>query len=89
MPAIYEICSTKFIKWHNKIRSNTNKLLWNKYLHIDGVKTGYTKKAKFCLIASARQNHHRIITVLLGANSLAQRFKLSEKLIKYGFNYYK
>ena len=86
MPNIYKICSRKTINWHKLKRQNTNKLLW-KGLGVDGVKTGYTNKAKFCLVASAVQNNKRIITVLLGANTLPERFSLSEKLIKYGFRY--
>ena len=87
MPNIYKTCSTKNIRWNKTIRKNTNKLLW-KHLGVDGVKTGYTNSAKFCLVSSAVQHKHRIITVILGANTLAQRFSLSEKLIKYAFKAY-
>lgn len=85
MPTIYKMCSSKTIRWNNRTRRNTNQLLWKKHLGVDGVKTGYTRNAKYCLVTSAYQNKRRIITVLLGANTLPQRYSLSEKLIKYGF----
>jgi serine-type D-Ala-D-Ala carboxypeptidase (penicillin-binding protein 5/6) len=85
MPTIYKMCSSKTIRWNKRTRLNTNQLLWKKYLGVDGVKTGYTRNAKYCLVTSAYQNKKRIITVLLGANTLPQRYSLSEKLIKYGF----
>lgn len=86
MPSIYKMCSSKTIRWNKKTRLNTNQLLWKKHLGVDGVKTGYTKNAKYCLVTSAYQNKRRVITVLLGANTLPQRYSLSEKLIKYGFS---
>jgi serine-type D-Ala-D-Ala carboxypeptidase (penicillin-binding protein 5/6) len=85
MPTIYKMCRSKTIRWNKRVRRNTNRLLWKKSLGVDGVKTGYTRNAKYCLVASAYQNKKRVITVLLGANTLSERYSLSEKLIKYGF----
>ena len=84
MPTIYKICSNKTLSWHNRTRLNTNRILGGS-LKIDGVKTGYTRNALFCFLASAKQKQQRLITVVLGAKSLSQRFSISEKLLRYGF----
>ena len=84
MPTIYRMCSSKIIRWNKRVRNNTNQLLWNNHLGVDGVKTGYTRNAKFCLVSSAKNKNKRVIAVILGANTLHERFSLSEKLLRYG-----
>ena len=84
MPTIYKLCSNKTISWNKRTRLNTNKLLGGS-LKVDGVKTGYTKKAQFCFVASAKQKNQRLITVVLGAKSVSQRFNIAKKLLRYGF----
>jgi len=55
---------------------------------VDGMKTGYTESAGFCLIASARRGPRRLLSVVLGANSDNARAQESQKLLNYGFQFY-
>ena len=72
----------------NKIKQySRNKLL---YLDdsVDGIKTGFTRKAGYCLVASAKRGSRRLISVVLGAKSPDQRTKASKALLEYGFRFY-
>lgn len=66
---------------------NTNKLLGN-FSGLDGLKTGYTNKAGFCLCATAERNGMRLISVVLGATSNRERFGETASLLAAGFNSY-
>lgn len=66
---------------------NTNKLL-GRFPGLDGLKTGYTGKAGFCLCASAERNGFRLISVILGADSNRHRFDETATLLAAGFNTY-
>lgn len=73
----------------NKIRQpNRNRLLWSTDLHVDGIKTGYTSGAGNNLVASATSGNMRLISVVLGAKTDAIRFRESEKLLNWGFQFY-
>ncbi len=73
----------------NKIRQqNRNRLLWNKNLSVDGVKTGHTNGAGHNLVASATDGPMRLISVVLGAPSDKVRFSESEKLLTWGFRFF-
>ncbi|WP_434525331.1 serine hydrolase [Photorhabdus asymbiotica] len=73
----------------NKIQQpNRNRLLWNKSINVDGVKTGYTSGAGYNLVASATEGPMRLISVVLGAPSDRVRFAESEKLLSWGFRFY-
>lgn len=77
-------------KWftYNKIRqSNRNRLLWRD-TSVDGLKTGHTKEAGFCLVASAKRANMRLISVVLGAPSDSARASDSEALLNYGFRFF-
>ena len=67
--------------------SNTNKLL-KTYNGANGLKTGSTSKAKYCLAASAERDGMELIAVVLGAPSTAERFGSAAKLLDYGFANY-
>ena len=70
---------------HNEINQmNRNKLLWRD-LSVDGVKTGYTKEAGYCLIASAKRDGMRLVSVVLGTSSDEGRMTESQKLLSFGF----
>ena len=72
----------------NNIKSfNTNKLLWRDD-SVDGVKSGYTKAAGYCLISSAKRNDMRLIAVTAGSSSKNQRLNSSQSLLEYGFRYF-
>ena len=66
---------------------NRNKLLWRDD-SVDGVKTGHTDSAGFCLISSARRNDMRLIAVVAGSESENERLTASQRLLEYGFRFY-
>lgn len=73
---------------YNKItQPNRNRLLWLDPF-VDGMKTGHTNTAGYCLIASAKREDMRLISVILGASSEATRATESQKLLNYGFQFY-
>ena len=72
----------------NKIRQfNRNRLLWRDD-SVDGVKTGHTEAAGFCLVASAERDEMRLISVILGTSSDKSRTQSSQSLLNYGFRYF-
>jgi serine-type D-Ala-D-Ala carboxypeptidase (penicillin-binding protein 5/6) len=73
---------------YNKItQPNRNRLLWLDP-NVDGMKTGHTETAGYCLIASAKRDGIRRISVVLGAPTDAARATESQKLLNYGFQYF-
>jgi D-alanyl-D-alanine carboxypeptidase (penicillin-binding protein 5/6) len=72
----------------NEIRQfNRNRLLWRDE-SVDGVKTGHTEAAGFCLVASAQRDDMRLISVVLGTASDKARTQSSQSLLNYGFRYF-
>jgi D-alanyl-D-alanine carboxypeptidase (penicillin-binding protein 5/6) len=72
----------------NKIRQfNRNRLLWRDD-SVDGVKTGHTEAAGYCLVASAEREDMRLISVVLGTASDKTRTQSSQSLLNYGFRYF-
>ena len=67
---------------------NTNKLV-RFYPGVDGLKTGYTANAGYCLTATAKKNNLRLISVVMGSDSIEKRTEDTVKLLNYGFNSYK
>lgn len=73
---------------YNKItQQNRNRLLWMDP-NVDGVKTGHTETAGFCLVASAKRGDMRLVSVVLGAPTEPARATESQKLLNYGFQFY-
>ncbi len=73
---------------YNKItQPNRNRLLWLD-TNVDGMKTGHTDTAGYCLIASSKHGESRLVSVVLGAESEAARATESQKLLNYGFQFY-
>ena len=68
--------------------TNTNRMILQ-YPGMDGLKTGYTRAAGFCLAATASQGDFRLISIMLGADSRQQREELTGKLLDYGFENYR
>ena len=66
---------------------NTNKLI-KSYEGMDGLKTGYTKNAGYCLTSTAKRNNQRLISVIMGEETSKIRNKETEDLLNYGFNLY-
>ncbi len=86
-PDHYDTYSEKYFTY-NKIRQpNRNKLLWRDK-SVDGLKTGHTNAAGYCLVASAQRNNMRLISVVMGTRSEEARAQESQKLLAYGFRYY-
>ncbi len=86
-PEGYALYSTKEYRYNNITQPNRNRLLWIDP-NVDGVKTGHTEVAGYCLIASARRGERRLISVVLGADSEAARAQESLRLLNYGFQFY-
>jgi D-alanyl-D-alanine carboxypeptidase (penicillin-binding protein 5/6) len=86
-PEHYEWYATKKYTYNNISQYNRNKLLWrNKF--VDGIKTGHTESAGFCLVASAMRDDMRLISVVLGTRSEEARAEESQKLLSYGFRFF-
>ena len=73
---------------YNKItQPNRNRLLWLD-ANVDGMKTGHTDNAGYCLIASAKHGESRLVSVVLGAANETMRATESQKLLNYGFQFF-
>jgi len=77
----------KEFRYNNITQPNRNRLLWLDP-SVDGVKTGHTDAAGFCLIASSKRGARRLLSVLLGSNSEAGRAQESQKLLNWGFQFF-
>jgi D-alanyl-D-alanine carboxypeptidase (penicillin-binding protein 5/6) len=83
-PENYQLYSLREYRYNNITQPNRNRLLWIDP-YVDGVKTGHTDGAGWCLIASARRGERRLVAVVLGAASDATRTAEAQKLLNYGF----
>ena len=83
-PDQYPIYATRDYSYNGITQSNRNRLLWLDPT-VDGIKTGHTETAGYCLVASARRGTQRLISVVLGTDSDATRAEESLKLLNYGF----
>ena len=83
-PKYYSIYSKKYFEHNNINQPNRNRLLWRD-TSVDGLKTGYTSAAGYCLVTSAKRRGMRLISVVLGASNDASRARESQKLLSYGF----
>lgn len=87
-PELYKIYSVKNFTYNKINQPNRNRLLWMDAT-VDGMKTGYTAAAGFCLIATAQRlngnSERRLISVILGADSDTARAQESQKLLNWGF----
>jgi len=76
--------SQREFRYNNITQPNRNRLLWLDPT-VDGVKTGYTEAAGYCLISSSRRGPRRVLAVLLGSTSESSRAQESQKLLNWGF----
>jgi len=83
-PEHYPLYSQKEYRYNDITQANRNRLLWSDP-SVDGMKTGYTENAGYCLITSARRGGRRLLSVVLGASGDAARAVESQKLLNYGF----
>lgn len=86
-PEHYKLYAEKYFEFNNIKQPNRNLLLWRDK-SVDGVKTGHTEEAGYCLVGSAERNGMRMISVVMGASSEEARAQESEKLLSFGFRYY-
>ena len=83
-PEHYPLYSLREYTYNKISQANRNRLLWLDP-NVDGLKTGYTKAAGYCLVASAKRNNRRLISIVLGAKSDSVRTMESQRLLNYGF----
>ncbi|MFC3153152.1 D-alanyl-D-alanine carboxypeptidase family protein [Litoribrevibacter euphylliae] len=86
-PEYYGIYSEKVFKYNGIEQPNRNRLLWRDS-SVDGLKTGHTNEAGYCLVASAEKDGMRLISVVLGTRSEEARARETQKLLNYGFRYF-
>ncbi len=86
-PDYYAWYSTKEFTYNNITQFNRNQLLWRDQ-GVDGVKTGHTDSAGFCLVASALRDGMRLISVVLGTKDEKARAQESLAILNYGFRFF-
>ena len=86
-PEHYPLYSQREYRYNEITQANRNRLLWTDPT-VDGMKTGYTQSAGWCLVTSARRGERRLISVVLGAASETARAVESQKLLNHGFRSY-
>lgn len=86
-PEYHPIYSTKEYRYNKITQANRNRLLWSDPT-VDGMKTGYTENAGYCLITSAKRGERRLLSVVLGTASENARAAESQKLLNFGFQNY-
>lgn len=87
VPEIYALHSVREFTFNKITQQNRNKLLWRDP-DVDGIKTGHTEAAGFCLVASAKKENMRLISVVMGSESEGAREKATQSLLGYGFRFY-
>ncbi|MDN8542431.1 serine-type D-Ala-D-Ala carboxypeptidase DacD [Erwinia sp. BC051422] len=83
-PDFYQMYSEKSLTWNGITQQNRNGLLWDKTLHVDGLKTGHTESAGFNIIASSVDGQRRLIAVIMGGKSPKGREEQARKLLIWG-----
>lgn len=86
-PENYPLYAEKHFTYNNIRQPNRNSLLWRDE-SVDGLKTGHTEEAGYCLVASAKRNDTRLIAVVMGTDSTGARAQEVQKMLNYGFRYY-
>ncbi|NCT66835.1 MAG: D-alanyl-D-alanine carboxypeptidase [Rhodanobacteraceae bacterium] len=86
-PEDYKIYAVKDFEWNGIKQHNRNTLLWRDD-SVDGIKTGHTSEAGFCLATSAKRGEQRLIAVVMGATSEKQRANANQELLNYGFRFF-
>lgn len=86
LPSEYQIYAEKEFTFNKIKQPNRNGLLWDKTLHVDGMKTGHTDQAGYNLVASAANDNMRLISVVMGVETIKGREVESKKLLQWGFS---
>ena len=86
-PENYPLYAVKHFTYNNIRQPNRNTLLWRDD-SVDGLKTGHTEEAGYCLVASAKRDQTRLIATVMGTSSADARAQEVQKMLNYGFRYY-
>jgi D-alanyl-D-alanine carboxypeptidase (penicillin-binding protein 5/6) len=86
-PEDYKLFSEKWFVYNGIRQPNRNRLLW-RFQYADGLKTGHTDDAGYCLVSSANKNGMRLISVIMGADSDEARTEDSIRLLTYGYRFF-
>ncbi|HEA50908.1 hypothetical protein LCGC14_0931770 [marine sediment metagenome] len=86
-PENYSIYAEKHFTYNNIRQPNRNSLLWRDD-SVDGLKTGHTEEAGYCLVASAKRDNTRFIATVMGTSSSQARSQEIQKMLNYGFRYF-
>jgi D-alanyl-D-alanine carboxypeptidase (penicillin-binding protein 5/6) len=86
-PETYRLYKEKEYTFNSIRQFNRNRLLWRDK-SVDGVKTGHTQAAGYCLVSSAKREDMRLIAVVLGAGSDESRTQYSQSLLNYGYRHF-
>ena len=86
-PEYYNFYSERAFTWNDIEQFNRNRMLWQDS-SVDGVKTGYTEAAGYCLATSANRDGMRLISVIMGAGTPEARVQQSKALLNYGYRFF-
>lgn len=86
-PEYYPLYSLREYTYNGITQQNRNRLLWTDP-NVDGMKTGWTEAAGYCLVTSAKRDHRRLISVVMGTASPNARSIESQRLLNYGFQFF-
>lgn len=86
-PDVYDLHKVKEFSFNKIKQHNRNKLLWRDR-SVDGVKTGHTEAAGYCLVASAVRDGMRLVSVVMGTDGMNARAKASQALLNYGYRFF-
>ncbi|GHE80102.1 serine hydrolase [Thalassotalea profundi] len=88
VPEEFAIYKEKSFEYNDIPQYNRNRLLWDKSMNVDGLKTGHTAQAGYSLVTSATKGDMRLISVVMGTESQRARNVESKKLLNYGFRFF-
>lgn len=88
LPDEYKLYSQKEFTFNGIKQYNRNRLLWDKTINVDGIKTGHLSAVGYNLVASSQQDNMRLIATVIGAKSENDRAAFSKQMLSYGFRYF-
>lgn len=88
VPDEYAVYREKEFTFSNIKQPNRNRLLWDKSMNVDGIKTGHTSGAGYNLVSSATQDNMRLVAVVMGSETEKTREEQSKQLLTWGFRFF-
>lgn len=88
LPEEYKLYSQKEYTFNGIKQYNRNRLLWDKSINVDGIKTGHLSAVGYNLVASSQEGNMRLIATIIGAQSESNRAAYCKQMLTYGFRYY-